>query len=369
MYEPYLLVRGRRLAKSSFRLKKILSILLIPFGVFFGIIGLVRRWLYKNGWLNSYPSTLTTIGIGNLTVGGTGKTPMVEYLLRLLKDEHRVATLSRGYKRETEGYLNSTICDTVDACTFGDEPAQLHEKFPDIQVVVCEKREEALRRLEHVAQRPEVVLLDDAYQHLQVRCSLNLLLTDFSRLYCDDFPMPSGRLREFPLAASAADAVIVTKSPGALTPEEAEKIRMKLKVTDTQSCFFTTLVYDELTPVTPTAQQLSPSPSSPVILLTGIANPKPMHQEISKRFTNIETISYRDHHTFTDKEIESLCQKIADKRGGAIIITTEKDGVRLRDRRIRTLTDKLPIFVLPVRVKFLFGDEERFNKMVKGIWK
>ena len=348
-------------------MKKIAYILFIPFGAIYGIIGLIRRWLYKKGWFQSYSSTLPTIGIGNLTVGGTGKTPMVEYLVRLLKDERKVATLSRGYKRETEGYLNSTECDTVDACTFGDEPAQLHEKFPDIQVVVCEKRSEALRRLERAAQRPDIVLLDDAYQHLQVRCRLNLLLTDFSRLYCNDFPMPAGRLREFPSAAAAADAVIVTKSPGALTEVEAEKIRTKLGRKPCQPCFFTTLTYDKLMPVTPVAKQISLTPNTTVILLTGIANNKPMYQEISKQFSDIEAISYRDHHSFSKKEINSLCQKKAEKGHNTIVITTEKDAFRLRDSRIRNLTDKLPIFVLPVRMKFLFDNEEVFIQMVKNI--
>lgn len=348
-------------------MKKILYILLIPFGAIYGIIGLVRRELYKKGWCHSYSSTLPTIGIGNLTVGGTGKTPMVEYLVRLLKDERKVATLSRGYKRKTEGYLNSADCGIVDACTFGDEPTQLHEKFPDIQVVVCEKRTEALRRLERAAQRPDIVLLDDAYQHLQVQCHLNLLLTDFSRLYCDDFPMPAGRLREFPSAAAAADAVIVTKSPEAMTEVEAAKIRTKLGRKPDQPCFFTTLVYDELTPVTPLAKQMTLSPSTPIIVLTGIANPKPMCQEISKQFSDIEIISYRDHHTFTTKEIESLCQKTAEKGDDTIIITTEKDAVRLHDARIRNLTATLPVFVLPVRVKFLFDNEEVFIQMVKNI--
>ena len=338
-----------------------------PFGVIYGIIGLIRRWLYKIGWLRSYSSTLPTIGIGNLTVGGTGKTPMVEYLVRLLKVDHKVATLSRGYKRKTVGYLNSTDCDTVDACTFGDEPAQLHEKFPDIQVVVCEKRAEALRRLERAAQRPEVVLLDDAYQHLQVRCRLNLLLTDFSRLYCDDFPMPAGRLREFPSAASSANAVIVTKSPQTLTPEEAGKIRKRLKITDAQPCFFTTLVYDPLAPVTPVAKQRVLTPSTPMILLTGIANPKPIQQKLSTQFSNIETISYNDHHSFTTKEINTLCQKIAEKGEDTIIITTEKDAVRLRDASLIDRTEQLPIFVLPIRVEFLFGKEEEFIRMVNKI--
>ena len=348
-------------------MKKILSILILPFGAIYGVIGLVRRWLYKNGWLNSYPSTLPTIGIGNLTVGGTGKTPMVEYLVRLLKDESKVATLSRGYKRETKGYLNSVDCDTVDACSFGDEPAQLHEKFPDIQVVVCEKRTEALRRLERAAQRPDVVLLDDAYQHLQVRCNLNLLLTDFSRLYCDDFPLPAGRLREFPSAADAADAVIVTKSPQELTLEEAEKIRRKLKITERQSCFFSTLAYDALTPVTSVAKQKTLTKDTRIILLTGIANPKPILQEIYSKFSDIESFNYSDHHYFSAKEIKCLCQKIAEKGDDSIIITTEKDAVRLKDVRLCNLTDQLPIFVLPVRVKFLFDNEEEFIRMVNKI--
>lgn len=348
-------------------MKKILYILLIPFGAIYGVIGLVRRWLYKKGWFHSYSSTLPTIGIGNLTVGGTGKTPMVEYLVQLLKDERKVATLSRGYRRKTKGYLNSADGGTVDACTFGDEPTQLHEKFTDIQVVVCEKRAEALRRLERAAQRPDIVLLDDAYQHLQVRCRLNLLLTDFSRLYCDDFPMPAGRLREFPSAAGAADAVIVTKSPQSLTETEAAEIRTKLGRKPDQPCFFTTLVYDGLTPVTPVAEKMSLTPNTSVLLLTGIANPKSIQQEISNQFTDIETISYIDHHPFSTKDINLLCQKIAEKGRDAIIITTEKDAVRLRDVRLRNLADTLPIFVLPVRVKFLFDNEEVFIQMVKNI--
>ena len=353
--------------KSSFRLKKILHILLLPFGAIYGIIGLIRRWLYRIGWLSSYRSTLPTICIGNLAVGGTGKTPMVEYLVRLLKNDHSVATLSRGYRRKTEGYLNSADCGTVDASSFGDEPAQLHEKFPDIQVVVCEKRAEALRRLEQSQLRPDIVLLDDAYQHLQVRCNLNLLLTDFFRLYRNDFPMPAGRLREFPSAANAADAVIVTKCPHTLTSEEATAIRTKLKLNPNQSCFFTTLVYDEITPITPVSKRMLLTDTASVILLTGIANPQPIHQEISKQFSDIETISYRDHHSFTTKEMADLCKKIAEKGKDAVIITTEKDAVRLRDTSLIDRTEQLPIFVLPIKVKFLFDNEEEFIRMVNKI--
>ena len=322
---------------------------MLPFGAVYGVIGLIRRRLYKIGWLSSYSSTLPTIGIGNLTVGGTGKTPMVEYMVRLLKDGHEVATLSRGYKRKTKGYLNTVDNGTVDACTFGDEPTQLHKKFPDIQVVVCEKRAEALRRLERAAQRPDVVLLDDAYQHLQVRCRLNLLLTDYSRLYCDDFPMPAGRLREFPSAAGAADAVIVTKSPQELTETEAEIIRTKLRRKPDQPCFFTTLVYDELVPVTPVAKQMPLTPETSVILLTGIANPESIQQKISKQFSDIKAIRYSDHHSFTTKEIENLCKKIAKNGKNTIIITTEKDEVRLRDAALRNLTaTDIEVFFLDV---------------------
>lgn len=347
-------------------MKKILNILLLPFGAIYGIIGLIRRCLYKNGHRHSYASTLPTICIGNLAVGGTGKTPMVEYLVRLLKDERKVATLSRGYKRKTTGYLNSVETKQVDAASFGDEPAQLYHKFPDIQVVVCEKRAEGLQRLEQSPQRPDVVLLDDAYQHLKVRCNLNLLLTDFARLYRNDLPMPAGRLREFPSAANAADAVIVTKCPQTLTPEEATAIQTRLQLKPTQSCFFTTLVYDELTPITSVAQQITLTPNTPVILLTGIANPKPIQQEIFKQFSDTETISYSDHHSFTTKEMEDLCKKIAEKGKDAVIITTEKDAARLRNSHLRNFTEKLPIFVLPIKVKFLFGEEE-FIQMVNKI--
>lgn len=367
MYEPHLLLRGGRLAKPLDRLKKIRYILLLPLGAIYGIVGLIRRGLYNRKCFPRYESTLPTIGIGNLTVGGTGKTPMVEYLVRLLKEDLQVATLSRGYKRKTKGYLNSAENGEVDAFSFGDEPAQLHEKFPDIQVVVCEKRTEALRRLEQSEQRPDVVVLDDAYQHLQVRCRLNLLLTDFSRLYCDDFPMPAGRLREFPSAAAGADAVMVTKSPPSLTKEDAAEIRKRLKLKYGQSCFFTTLVYDELTPFSTTAHPEALTPEPPIILLTGIANPTTIHQEISRHFSNVELISYGDHHIFTVKDIQALCQKMAEKGKNAVIITTEKDAMRLRGTNRIAQTEHLPIFVLPVRVQFLFGEEEEFIQMVNKI--
>ena len=341
---------------------------MIPFGAAYGIIGLVRRWLYKIGWISSFQSALPTICVGNLAVGGTGKTTMVEYLLRHLQTDHKVATLSRGYKRKTKGYLNSTDERVVvTASTFGDEPTQLHHKFPDVQVVVCEDRAEGLRKLEQAATPPDIVLLDDAYQHLSVRCDLNLLLTDHARPYCTDFPMPAGRLREFPSAAANAHAVIVTKCPKSLTKEEASVIRKKLKLTPSQSCFFTTLQYDELIPMTPVAEQMPLTPDSSVILLTGIANPKPIQQDISKQFSDIEIINYTDHHSFTTKEMAALCKKTAEKGKDTVIITTEKDAARLRDTHICNLTDTLPLFVLPVRVKFLFDKEEEFILMVKNM--
>lgn len=341
---------------------------MLPLGAIYGIIGWVRRGLCKIGWLHSYRSTLPTICIGNLAVGGTGKTPMVEYLIRLFQSDRRVATLSRGYRRKTKGYLNSDNAEVkVTAATFGDEPTQLHHNFPDVQVVVCEDRAEGLRQLERAATPPDIVLLDDAYQHLSVRCDLNLLLTDYARPYYNDFPMPAGRLREFPSAAANADIVIVTKCPQSLTKEEAESIRHKLKLRDTQRCFFTTLAYGEPVAATAAAQNRSLTSSTPLILLTGIANPKPLYDEVRSHFTDIELLEYGDHHSFTAGEIETLCKKTADKGGSAVLFTTEKDLVRLQLPELKALTDKLPIFVVPVRVEFLFGEEDRFNRMVKEV--
>ena len=335
---------------------------MLPLGAIYGIIGWVRRGLCKIGWLHPYRSTLPTICIGNLAVGGTGKTPMVEYMIRLFQTDCRVATLSRGYRRKTKGYLNSDNADVkVTAATFGDEPTQLHHKFPDVQVVVCEDRAEGLRQLEHAATPPDIVLLDDAYQHLSVRCDLNLLLTDYARPYYNDFPMPAGRLREFPSAAANADIVIVTKCPQSLTKEEAESIRQKLKLSDTQRCFFTTLAYGEPVAATVAAQNRSLTSSTPLILLTGIANPKPLYDEIKSHFTDIELIAYGDHHAFTCGEIELLCKKVAEKGSSAAIFTTEKDLVRLQIPELKPFTDKLPIFVVPVRVEFLFGEEGKFS--------
>lgn len=338
---------------------------MLPFGVIYGTIGLVRRWLYTKGIFSSYKSSLPTICIGNLAVGGSGKTPMVEFLIRRLQKDCRVATLSRGYGRKTKGYLNS--CDNgvdVTASTFGDEPTQLHHKFPDVQVVVCEERAEGLRQLERAENSPEIVLLDDAYQHLSVNCNTNIVLTDFARPYCDDFPMPAGRLREFPSAAANADMVIVTKCPKSLTREAADVIRQKLKLRDTQRCFFTTLSYSEPIASTAVAQSFPLTSSTPVILLTGIANPHPLYVEIESQFTDIEKSSFADHHSFTINEIKLLCRKMAENKRAAII-TTEKDYARLQIPELRKYTDTLPFFVVPVQVDFLFGEEEDFLRIVK----
>ncbi len=339
--------------------------MLFPFGAIYGAIGLIRRNLYYKNSNKRYSPMVPTICIGNLAVGGTGKTPMVEYLVRLLQDHYKVATLSRGYKRATTGFITSMYSEVpVTAANFGDEPAQLHTKFPNIQVAVCEKRAEGIQKLLKTETPPEIILLDDAYQHLQVRCGLNVLLTDFSNPYPSDFPLPAGNLREFPCAARPADIVIVTKCPSDLSISQAKVVQNKLRLLPKQSCFFTTLAYDSPVAVTKEATKHSLSDIRKVFLLSGIANPKPLLHHLSSQFSEIELIEFGDHHQFTSKEIENLCKKIADEKEFSVVMTTEKDWTRLQNPSLLSIVKPHSFFVVPVRTEFLFSQENDFNQMI-----
>lgn len=298
---------------------------------------------------------MPTICIGNVAVGGTGKTPHTEYLIRILSEKYRVATLSRGYGRKTSGYLLAE--PTSLATEIGDEPLQMKVKFPGTTVAVCESRVKGLQTLEILAPRPEVVLLDDAFQHLAVRCGIQIVLTDYARPYYTDFPMPAGNLREFGSAVREADAVIVTKCPENLTPREATEIEGKLGLRAGQRCFFTTLCYQNPTPLTSSAQNLNLTSGTKIFLLTGIAHPEHLYQYLSSQYSDIESFEFGDHHRFTRVEILALRKKIAAFSENAAMMTTDKDAARLRGTELWELLSDMPVFSIPVAVKFLWNED------------
>ena len=291
--------------------------LLLPFAILYGLGVRLRHFLYDRGWLSSKRYPFPILCVGNLAVGGTGKTPMVEYLVRLLGQE-QVAILSRGYRRKTRGFILAD--DSATAMTLGDEPYQYHRKFPRATVAVCESRQEGIERL---LENPhfKYIILDDAFQHRKVQAGTNLLLTSYDKLYTQDFLLPVGSLRDIRSRARKAQIIIVTKCPE-LTQTEQEKIIQQLKPLPSQKVYFTTIAYSDRVYSHEDSQALKDFIATPFTLVTGIANPTPLVDFLEKQGASFEHLAYSDHHHFSNRELEFLRQKER-------ILTTEKDYVRL----------------------------------------
>ncbi len=342
----------------------LVRILLLPFSLLYGLGVWIRDLLYERGILNSVSFSLPVISVGNLSVGGTGKTPHIEYLIRLLKPYLPVSTLSRGYKRKTRGFLEVQLQHS--ATQTGDEPLQFKRKFPDIAVAVAESRVLGIPEL--LKRHPElkVILLDDAFQHRSVKPGLNILLTEYSRPYTRDFLLPSGRLREMPSAAGRADIIIVTKCPPNLTRTQADALLEELKPKPRQKVFFSHYQYrapyylfnPDYTTGLPTDWD--------VMLISAIANEDYLMQYLRPLVGYIYSETFEDHHFFTPYEVARFKEKFDNIEGSKkFILTTEKDAMRLLEHRDYLLKNKLPVFVLPVEVEFLFGEGEAFDEEVK----
>lgn len=332
---------------------KLLRFLLFPFAVLYGLITGVRNFLYNQGVFKSYIAPIPTIVVGNLSVGGTGKSPQIEYLIRLLSEKYRIATLSRGYKRKSKDFVLADSTTKVE--DLGDEPFQFFSKFKNIRVTVDSDRKNGIQNLLQLENPPEVILLDDAYQHRKVKASCYILLTAYNDLYCDDFLLPVGNLRESRKGAKRAKAVIVTKCPPLLSDSEKEKIKTRLKLKTNQELFFTTIGYDGF--VFSKEQKLSVSEikSQPKVLLAGIAKPEPFFDFLKTEKDLL--LKYPDHHNFSDKEIE----EIKSKAIGKIIVTTEKDYVRIKDKFAGN-----QLYYLPIKTEFL-GDADSFNRLITDV--
>ena len=359
-----------------------LRLLLLPFSLLYGLVVIVRNWFFDSGFFKSYKFKLPVISVGNLTIGGAGKTPMTEYLIRLLKDDHKIATLSRGYGRETKGFLIAGILETPTnhkpqttnhslpitqnltlATQIGDEPAQFKQKFPAITVSVCEDRVKGIKNL---APGHDVILLDDAYQHRAVEPGLSILLFDYRQLLRPQFLLPAGNLREPVSGKWRAQLLVVTKCPADIGENEAASVFKKLRPLPYQQLFFSALGYQQLQYVDGSSAMRIIDAATTVYLLTGIANPAPLLGYLETLTSNIHHHKYPDHHPFTPNNISKLAGEFeAGLSSQKIILTTEKDAQRLAGFIEKLPLSDLPVFVVPVEVYFLNNDAERFNRIIK----
>jgi len=339
--------------------------LLFPFSLIYGAAVWIRNRLFDKNILKSSGFNFPIICVGNLAAGGTGKTPMTEYLLRLLKKDFKTATLSRGYKRKTTGFAIAN--EQTTALEIGDEPMQFHQKFPDVVVAVGEERLVAIPQLLHERPETEVIILDDAFQHRQVQAGLNILLTDYSDLYTRDLMLPAGNLRDVRSSSARADIIVVTKCPAAITKEEKRKIIDEIDPTDQQQVFFTTIVYGKPYHLFD-RQELELAQDFAVLLVCGIANPAPLKTYLTDTVHTYDLLRYADHHIFHTNDLRDIKQQFEKlKAGKKIVLTTEKDAVRL-EKFVAELRD-FPIYVIPVEHAFLFAEEDAFRSRINAFIK
>lgn len=343
-----------------------LSPLLFPIAIVYGIVLFIRNRFYDWGILKSSEFEIPIISVGNITVGGTGKTPHIEYLIKLLKSEYQIAALSRGYKRKTDGFILSTRESTD--LEIGDEPRQIKQKYPEVNIAVDANRTEGINKLIRLKPEIEAILLDDAFQHRKVNPGLSILLTDYSRPIFKDFMLPLGNLRDNYLEKKRADVIIVTKCPKDLNSKKQNQITERLKLKPSQSIFFSTFKYGELIPVFSDSEKSNSITSKDIeiLMVSGIANPTPLKEHILENISeNIRVLEYSDHYSFKPsdfKHIEQTFNKISSD--DKMIITTEKDAMRLQ--KFSNIAGKLKnrIFYIPIHIEFLNQQSEAFNKQI-----
>ncbi len=341
------------------RSMKYLRLLLFPFSLVYGLVIIMRNWLYDTGIFEGRAFDTPVISVGNLEIGGAGKSPMTEYLIKLLKDNRKIATLSRGYGRNTTGFLIAD--DNSEASTIGDEPAQFKHKFPQITVAVCENRVAGIEQLKN---HHDLIILDDAYQHRAVKPGLSILLFDYKSIKQSQFLLPAGNLRE-PLSGSwRADVLVISKCPQNIDEATQNRIAKKLSVLPYQQLYFTAISYMALQSMADTNLKVALDANTTVFLLTGIANPSPLVQHIKTHTLNVVHHKYPDHHNFSLKNIAKLADDFkACKSEKKLIITTEKDAQRLGLHELKEILKGLPVFVQPIGVKFLYH-QETFDQTV-----
>ncbi len=338
---------------------------LLPLSWIYGSIMRFRNWLFDIGVKKSKSFALPVISVGNITVGGSGKTPHVEYLVRLLQDKVKIAVLSRGYKRKSRGYVLAE--EDTEMKEIGDEPFQMHQKFPGIYVAVDAKRVRGIQHLQDDEETKdvEVILLDDAFQHRYVKPGINILLVDYHRLIIYDKILPAGRLREPLSGKNRADIVIVTKCPKDLKPMEFRVLTKAMNLYPFQKLYFTCINYDKPIGIFNEQQlDLESLKDKNVMLLTGIASPKQMEHDLTPMVKTLTSVSFGDHHHFKSKDIDRINEIFESMPEPRLIITTEKDAVRLRDSEGLYEIVKDNLYALPIKVSFMQDQEENFNEKI-----
>ena len=377
--------------------RKTISWVLWPFTMWYAIGTVFRNLLFELGVLKQSIPPVTTIGIGNLVAGGSGKTPMTDYLLGLFGDKYATAMVSRGYKRNSTGCvlyeggaLQSDDDRQATVANLGDETAMLVSKHPDVSAAVCKRRMEAIDRLLASEKPPQLVILDDVYQHRYVKPTINILLTEYGRLYSDDHILPFGDLRESRSESHRANVIIVTKSPKKINLLEKHMIADRLKVQSYQKLFFSYINYGEPEPLFD-AEPVTLHDVRHILCVTGIANPSPLLDELKQRGVKVDHLPFPDHHNFTSKDTNLIMQRFESiKSPDKIILTTEKDAIRLRNVMKPTVPEKttdtangqpdilerqqpanipIPIYYLPMSIGFHDENGNNFPVYITGIVK
>jgi tetraacyldisaccharide 4'-kinase len=342
----------------------IVKIILFPIACLYGFIIAVRNKLFDWKILPSKSFDIPVISIGNLSAGGTGKTPHTEYLTALLKNQYKVAILSRGYRRTTKGFI---IASSGHSQTdIGDEPLQYFKKYPDVTVAVDEDRKRGISRI--LIEKPEtqVILLDDAYQHRYVKPGKSIILTDYHHLYVNDYMLPTGMLRERAKGARRADIIIVTKTPKVLSPITRRNIETELKLQPNQKLCYSYVGYDEPIPLKLCSNQKPASAKyNYIIMVAGVANSYPFQEYIKSICNELIVIDFKDHHQYTSQDMDKISREyfsIISK--DKVIFTTEKDATRLDNEAFAPYLDELPFYYVPIRIRFHDCDNIRFDKLI-----
>jgi tetraacyldisaccharide 4'-kinase len=339
--------------------------LLIPFCLFYGLAVTVRNKLFDWGLLPSVSFDIPVISVGNLSTGGTGKTPHVEYLIRLLKNDYPLAVLSRGYKRKTRGFVLAGEASTAEEV--GDEPLQIKRKFPEVVVAVHERRRKGIARILKEQPQVKAILLDDAFQHRYVKAGMNLLLTEYYFPFFRNFLLPCGTLREPRHQARRADALIVTKTPPVFSPLDRRAILQSLKPYRIKPVMFSSLAYSLWVPVKPGKQAVQQNQVKTVFLFTGIANTSSLEEHLKPFCQELFVTRFPDHHPFSPADLKKLRKSYKESLSRSkILLTTEKDFMRLQDPELLKVFDELPVFYIPVEVVFDKNDGAQFDEMVRA---
>jgi len=339
---------------------KSFRIVLLPFSIIYAIAVIIRNWMFDKGYSKSIPFSFPLICVGNIAVGGTGKSPMVEYLIDLLQPQFVIATMSRGYKRKTKGYVLANEKST--ALDIGDESMQFYSKYPNITVAVSEERLVGIPQLIYDRKDLDAIILDDAFQHRTIKAGLNIVLSEYSNLYVHDFFFPTGDLRDQHSSMKRAEIIVITKCPVDLTESNKQQLLRLIKPLSHQKVFFTTINYGVPYHIINKNERIITN-TDEILLVCGIANPKPIKEYLLKNAYTYYQKNYSDHHIFSIDDFREIKERFQNMEAvNKFIVTTEKDAVRLA--KFTNELAEIPIYVLPIKHKFLFEEGEAFNELV-----